>query len=54
MVNFARELDTNINSPVWTLPVERVHQTNKLSGAAKIQEKMFEGELKNAEELCDS
>jgi len=54
MANFARELDISINSPVWTLPVERVHQTYKLSEAAKFQEKMPKGELKNAEELCDS
>ena len=53
MVNFARELDISVNSPVWTLPVERARQTNKSSGAAKLQEKMFKGELKNAEELCD-
>ena len=54
MVSFARELDTSINSPVWTLSVERVRQINKLNRAAKIHEKMFNGELENAEELCDS
>lgn len=52
MINFARELDTSINSPVWTLPVERVHQINKLN-KAKIQENSLNRELKNAEELCD-
>jgi hypothetical protein len=53
MVNFARELDISINSPVWVLPVERVRQMNKSSGTVKVQEKMFKGELKNVEELCD-
>ena len=54
MVSFARELDTSINSPVWKLPVERVRQTNKLNRAANVQEKSFNGELKNAKQLCDS
>jgi nitrogenase molybdenum-cofactor synthesis protein NifE len=53
MLNFARELDISINSPVWALPVERARQTNKSSGAVKVQEEMFKGELKNVEELCD-
>ncbi|HYA61441.1 MAG TPA: nitrogenase iron-molybdenum cofactor biosynthesis protein NifE [Candidatus Acidoferrum sp.] len=54
MVSFARELDTSINSPVWKLPIERVRRTNKFNRTAKVQEKTFNGELKNAEQLCDS
>jgi len=48
MVNFAREVDASINSPVWRLPLERESMINSRAPLS------FSAGVLDAHELCNS
>lgn len=53
MVNFAKEIDTTINSPVWNLPVKR-KQDPDLNEKGTFTERLINTGVNNVKELCIS
>jgi nitrogenase molybdenum-cofactor synthesis protein NifE len=53
MVNFARELDTSVNSPVWKLSIDRRCQTNPINHVNECSTGGTQMEVAHVEDLCN-